>query len=170
MAYTYTHSALHLRIPSSSLSLSNPNFHLPSTRISFQSLRFNAKPNNLRFICKTVNSSSMASAAAAQVEIFEKKEIAASLAKYTADLSNKFTHQRGAFTVCLSGGSLINYLQKLLDPPYVDSIEWAKWHVFWVDERVVPKDNPDSNYKLAFDGCLSKSGGFGGGSAAGVTA
>jgi 6-phosphogluconolactonase len=28
--------------------------------------------------------------------------------------------------------------------------------VFWVDERVVPKDHPDSNYKLAFDGFLSK--------------
>jgi hypothetical protein len=43
-----------------------------------------------------------------------------------------------------------------LEPPYVDSIEWAKWHVFWVDERVVPKDHQDSNYKLAFDGFLSK--------------
>ncbi|PNX95666.1 putative 6-phosphogluconolactonase chloroplastic-like [Trifolium pratense] len=152
--YTYTHSALHLRIPSS-LSLSNPNIHLPSTRISFQPLRFkglNAKPNN-RFICKAVKSSM---AASSQVEIFEKEELAVSLAKYTADLSNKFTHQRGAFTVCLSGGSLINYLRKLLEPPHVDSIEWAKWHVFWVDERVVPKDHQDSNYKLAFDGFLSK--------------
>jgi 6-phosphogluconolactonase len=43
-----------------------------------------------------------------------------------------------------------------LEPPYVDSIQWAKWHVFWVDERVVPKDHQDSNYKLAFDGFLSK--------------
>lgn len=46
--------------------------------------------------------------------------------------------------------------RKLLEPPYVDSIEWGKWHVFWVDERVVPKDHEDSNYKLAFDGFLSK--------------
>lgn len=43
-----------------------------------------------------------------------------------------------------------------MEPPYVDSIEWAKWHVFWVDERVVPKDHDDSNYKLAYDGFLSK--------------
>ncbi|KAF5459584.1 hypothetical protein F2P56_019522 [Juglans regia] len=28
-------------------------------------------------------------------------------------------------------------------------IEWSKWHVFWVD-------NEDSNYKLAYDGFLSK--------------
>lgn len=28
--------------------------------------------------------------------------------------------------------------------------------MFWVDERVVPKDHPDSNYLLACDGLLSK--------------
>jgi len=38
----------------------------------------------------------------------------------------------------------------------VNSIDWSKWHVFWVDERVVPKDHPDSNYKLAYDNFLSK--------------
>ncbi|KAG6752641.1 hypothetical protein POTOM_042663 [Populus tomentosa] len=37
----------------------------------------------------------------------------------------------------------------------VGSIDWSKWHVFWVDERLVPKDHPDSNDKLAFDGFLS---------------
>lgn len=46
--------------------------------------------------------------------------------------------------------------RKLVQPPYVDSIDWSKWHVFWVDERVVPKDHDDSNYKLAYDGFLSK--------------
>ena len=46
--------------------------------------------------------------------------------------------------------------RKLVEAPYVDSIDWSKWHVFWVDERVVPKDHPDSNYKLAFDCFLSK--------------
>jgi 6-phosphogluconolactonase len=35
-------------------------------------------------------------------------------------------------------------------------VDWSKWHVFWVDERVVPKDHADSNYKLAYDGLLSK--------------
>ncbi|KAL4288341.1 hypothetical protein AHAS_Ahas19G0276500 [Arachis hypogaea] len=92
----------------------------------------------------------------AVVEVFEKEELPVSLAKYVADVSNKFTTERGAFTVCLSGGSLISYLRKLLEPPYVDSLEWSKWHVFWVDERVVPKTHEDSNYKLAYDGLLSK--------------
>ncbi|KAG2644756.1 hypothetical protein PVAP13_2KG376031 [Panicum virgatum] len=120
--------------------------------------------------------------------VFDSKEdLAVSLAKYTAELSQKFAAERGAFTAVLSGGSLIDSLRffdvsptphrsrffwvspgftdhveicwfhsKLTEPPYLESVDWSKWHVFWVDERVVPKDHEDSNYKLAFDGFLSK--------------
>ncbi|TKY55988.1 6-phosphogluconolactonase 4 [Spatholobus suberectus] len=91
-----------------------------------------------------------------KVEVFSKEHLAVSLAYDIAQLSNKFTRERGAFSVVLSGGSLIKYLRKLVEPPYIDSIEWSKWHVFWVDERVVPKDHLESNYKLAYDGFLSK--------------
>ncbi|OIV98040.1 hypothetical protein TanjilG_12271 [Lupinus angustifolius] len=90
------------------------------------------------------------------VEVFDKEEIAVSLAEYVAKISNKFTKERGAFTVTLSGGSLITHLRKLLEAPYFDTLEWSKWHVFWLDERVVPKTHDDSNYKLAYDGFLSK--------------
>ncbi|PKA46513.1 putative 6-phosphogluconolactonase 4, chloroplastic [Apostasia shenzhenica] len=83
-------------------------------------------------------------------------ELADGLAKYTVDLSRKFVHQRSAFTVVLSGGYLIDKLRKLVDPPYACEVDWSKWHIFWVDERVVRKTDPDSNYKLAYDGFLSK--------------
>jgi len=46
--------------------------------------------------------------------------------------------------------------RKLVESPYAETIDWTKWHVFWVDERVVPKDHLESNYKLASDGFLSK--------------
>lgn len=36
------------------------------------------------------------------------------------------------------------------------TVDWSKWHIFWVDERVVAKNHADSNYKLAKDGFLSK--------------
>ncbi|KAF2299410.1 hypothetical protein GH714_031859 [Hevea brasiliensis] len=43
-----------------------------------------------------------------EVEVFDSEEaVAVSLAKYTADLSEKFCKERGCFTVVLSGGSLI---------------------------------------------------------------
>lgn len=92
-----------------------------------------------------------------RVEIFDLEEnLAIDLAKFTADLSDKFCKERGAFTVVVSGGSLIKSLRKLVESPYVDSIDWSKWHFFWVDERVVPKHHDDSNYKLAYDSFLSK--------------
>lgn len=92
-----------------------------------------------------------------EVEVFDtEEELAVSLAKYTAHLSDKFATERGYFSVVLSGGSLVKSLRKLVEPPYVDQIEWSKWHVFWVDERVVPKDHEDSNYKLAFQCFLSR--------------
>ncbi|KAE8708610.1 putative 6-phosphogluconolactonase 5 [Hibiscus syriacus] len=100
---------------------------------------------------------SMAEKGKAKVEVFESEEdLSVSLAKYTADLADKFSKEKGSFTVVLSGGSLIKSLRKLVEPPYVDAVDWSTWQVFWVDERVVPKDHDDSNYKLAFDGFLSK--------------
>jgi hypothetical protein len=44
----------------------------------------------------------------------------------------------------------------LAEPPYLETVDWSRWHVFWVDERVVPKSHADSNYKLASDDFLSK--------------
>ncbi|RAL51492.1 unnamed protein product [Cuscuta campestris] len=83
-------------------------------------------------------------------------DVAVALAKYTADLSAKFIALKNSFTVVLSGGSLIDTMRKLVEAPSKESVDWAKWRIFWVDERVVPLDNPDSNYLLAFNGFLSK--------------
>ncbi|GLU12075.1 hypothetical protein SLE2022_287830 [Rubroshorea leprosula] len=92
-----------------------------------------------------------------KVSVFDSEEdLAVALAKYIADLSDKVSKTKSSFTVVLSGGCLIKLLRKLVEPPYIDSVDWSTWHVFWVDERVVPKDHVDSNYKLAFDGFLSK--------------
>ncbi|XP_047152355.1 probable 6-phosphogluconolactonase 4, chloroplastic isoform X1 [Vigna umbellata] len=131
--------------------LQPPSSHIFFSRpLSFKGLSFNPKsfPAPLK--------ASMAGTNNVVIEVFEQEDLAVSLAKYVADLSNKFTSERGAFTVCLSGGSLIKFLGKLLEPPYYDSLEWSKWHVFWLDERVVPKTHEDSNYKLALDGLLCK--------------
>ncbi|PKA64195.1 putative 6-phosphogluconolactonase 4, chloroplastic [Apostasia shenzhenica] len=91
------------------------------------------------------------------VKIFaDDEDLAEGIAKYTAELSGKFAHQKGAFTVVLSGGYLIDKLRKLVEPPYAGEVDWSKWHVFWVDERVMKKDDPDSCYMHAFRNFLSK--------------
>jgi 6-phosphogluconolactonase len=46
--------------------------------------------------------------------------------------------------------------RKLCEAPYNKTVDWAKWYIFWADERVVGKTHADSNYKLAKDGLLSK--------------
>jgi 6-phosphogluconolactonase len=60
---------------------------------------------------------------------------------------------RGAFTLVLSGGSLFKALSPLIGLPGAD---FAKWHVFFVDERNVPHSSPDSNFKGADEALLSK--------------
>jgi len=64
--------------------------------------------------------------------------------------------QRGVFTVALAGGSTPRMTYSLLAAePYRSHIEWAKIHFFWGDERCVPPDHPDSNYRMALDALLS---------------
>ncbi|XP_078442808.1 uncharacterized protein LOC144712422 isoform X1 [Wolffia australiana] len=55
--------------------------------------------------------------------IFEtEEELSDSLAEYAAELSKKFARERGAFSVVVSGGSLIKSLRKLAASSYVESI------------------------------------------------
>lgn len=60
------------------------------------------------------------------------------------------------FRVALSGGMTPKlFYSRLAQPPYRDSIPWDKLHIFWSDERCVPKDHPESNYRLAQETLLS---------------
>jgi 6-phosphogluconolactonase len=64
---------------------------------------------------------------------------------------------RGTAFVALSGGSTPRGLHTLLaDPaePFRARVPWARLHVFWGDERTVPPDHPDSNYRMARDTLL----------------
>jgi 6-phosphogluconolactonase len=64
---------------------------------------------------------------------------------------------RGAFSVALSGGSTPRDLhRRLASPPLVDQVDWARVHVFFGDERCVPPDDPQSNYRMADETLLSR--------------
>lgn len=66
--------------------------------------------------------------------------------------------EKGAFTVVLSGGSTPKGLYTLLadEASWREQVPWEKTHFFWGDERHVPPDHPDSNYRMAHDAMLSK--------------
>src|SRR3990172_799487 len=63
----------------------------------------------------------------------------------------------GRFTVVLSGGSTPKNLYALLAQlEFATRIPWKQTFVFWGDERHVPPDHPESNYRMAYDAMLSK--------------
>ncbi len=66
--------------------------------------------------------------------------------------------KRGGFAVALSGGTTPAGLYGVLasDAKLREAVPWDRTQVFWGDERQVPPEHPDSNYRLARDILLSK--------------
>ena len=93
------------------------------------------------------------------LQIFaDSKELARGAAEHFVVRSNEAVERRGLFTVALSGGSTPKLLYQLLaDPnePFRDRVPWSKVHFFWSDERHVPPDHTDSNYRMANEALLS---------------
>jgi 6-phosphogluconolactonase len=59
------------------------------------------------------------------------------------------------FSWALSGGSTPRDLYRLLaSDPYRDRLPWHAIHFFWSDERHVPPDHPESNYRMAREAML----------------
>lgn len=64
---------------------------------------------------------------------------------------------RGRFTVALSGGSTPKALFQLLAaPPYRDDVAWRRVYLGWGDERQVPPDHDQSNYRMARETLLDR--------------
>lgn len=65
--------------------------------------------------------------------------------------------RRGVFRIALSGGATPRPAYPLLvAPPRVDAVDWSRVEFFWGDERPVPPDHPDSNFRAAHGGLLSR--------------
>ena len=65
---------------------------------------------------------------------------------------------KGLFSLALSGGSTPKSLYSLLadDSSFRAEFPWDKTHFFWGDERHVPPEHPESNYRMAREAMLSK--------------
>src|SRR5689334_9094493 len=94
------------------------------------------------------------------IQIFPNSEdLARAAAAHFVARCREAVEQRGVFTVALSGGSTPKLLFELLaDPnePFRDQISWSNIDFFWSDERHVPPDHPDSNYRMADEAMLSR--------------
>ena len=97
----------------------------------------------------------MAANPAVDDRVFENAE---ALAHAAAEwLCGNAVASRGRFAVCCSGGSTPRRLYELLaGPDIVTRFPWDRVHWFWGDERFVPHDHPDSNYRMVQAALLSR--------------
>jgi 6-phosphogluconolactonase len=87
------------------------------------------------------------------------QEMALAAARLFAARVEQAVASRGVARVAISGGSTPQETFKILaDPeqPFLTTIPWDKLFLYWVDERCVPPDHPESNYGVARELLLSK--------------
>lgn len=88
-----------------------------------------------------------------KVIIFDNPELLAdSFAKY---FMNEVS-LREQYNIALSGGSTPKIIFKVLAEKYSKKIDWNKVHFYWGDERCVPPDSNESNYRMTKDTLLDK--------------
>lgn len=76
-------------------------------------------------------------------------ELAAQLALDFKRAVNEKVASGESMTVALSGGHTPKaFFEILAEPPYKESISWENVVFFWGDERCVPPDNDESNFKM----------------------
>jgi 6-phosphogluconolactonase len=95
------------------------------------------KPGNITVVA---DASALYRAAAAEFSRCAREAIAAS----------------GRFCVALSGGNTPRGVYSLLAAEQGKALPWNRVFVFFGDERHVPPDHPDSNYRMANETLLSK--------------
>lgn len=83
------------------------------------------------------------------LEIAESSQAAASAcAAWILDELRQILASASVARIAISGGSSPKLMfSTLARTPF----QWAKVHIFWVDERCVPPTDPQSNYKLALE-------------------
>lgn len=84
--------------------------------------------------------------------VADPADLAQRAASWIAGIAGKSS---GRIAVALSGGSTPRPLYRLLtEPPWRARLPWDRIHWFWGDERFVPPDHPDSNYRMAREAML----------------
>lgn len=84
------------------------------------------------------------------IETFaDKNALTRAVAERITILSHEKIAASGRFSLGLSGGSTPRTLFELLaSADFTPCLDWANIHIFWGDERCVPPDHADSNYRM----------------------
>lgn len=89
------------------------------------------------------------------VKVFETpEELAQAAARDFVKRAAAAIAERGRFAVVLAGGSTPKTTYEILARDHADAVDWPNVHVFFGDERTVPPDHEDSNYRMALEALL----------------
>ena len=88
----------------------------------------------------------------------DPEAVARAAARRFVQLAAEAIADHGAFSVALAGGSTPKRIYELLatDDEFKDKVPWRDAHVFFGDERTVPHDHADSNFRMAHEALLSR--------------
>lgn len=80
-------------------------------------------------------------------------------AQYMVEMVDEAVDRRGQARIAISGGSTPKAAFGLLaDPaePWRTRMQWDKLDLYWVDERCVPPDDKESNYRMTREALLDR--------------
>lgn len=83
-------------------------------------------------------------------------EVAEYLAIEIINHINRNARDKYPVTIALSGGNTPGTLFSVLASHFNSSVNWYNVHFFWVDERCVPPESPDSNYGMTKTALLDR--------------
>lgn len=84
------------------------------------------------------------------------EDLALAAAEEIASELEKRTKRKSRSAVAVSGGNTPALLFSVLADKYRNRINWANVNLFWVDERCVAPDDPESNFGMTERNLLSK--------------
>src|ERR687890_65091 len=93
-----------------------------------------------------------------ELKVFDDPErVARAAAARFLELARESVAARGLFAVALAGGSTPRSVYELLaSDEFRETVDWGNVHVFFGDERAVPLDHADSNFRMANETLLSR--------------
>ena len=93
-----------------------------------------------------------------EVRVFDGvSDLMRATAEAIALAAHEAVSDHGRFTWALAGGSTPRTVYELLASDfYRERMPWSAIHFFWGDERHVPPDHPDSNYRMAREAMLDR--------------
>jgi len=84
------------------------------------------------------------------------EELSRAAADHFAALARRRALGKQIFSVAISGGKTPQaFLSLLASPEFSGGIPWENTHIFQVDERSVPPDHPQSNYRMIRESLLA---------------